>query len=168
VAADAHQLPFADGVFEAVVSFNTFEHLYNPSRAARELYRVLKPGGRLLIQTACVQPLHEEPHHYYNTTELGLRRWFSDFAIQRCTVPENADPALALAWLATEVLHCVGLALGGEDSNELAGTTLEQWRELWTNRTACQGRIWEIMQLLPAEAQKRFSAGFQLKATKPR
>ena len=128
---------------------------------------MLKPGGRLLLQTAFLQPLHEQPHHYYNTTEFGLLRWFSDFVDQSCTVPENMGSALAIAWLAEEVLHYVGLTLGGDLYQELARTTLEQWRELWVNRANPGGRIWEIMQGLPPEIQKRFSAGFQLQATKP-
>ncbi len=167
VVADAHQLPFADNVFEVIVSFNTFEHLYDPPKAARELYRVLKPGGHLLMQTASIQPLHEEPHHYYNTTEFGLRRWFTDFTVQSCTVPENMNSALAIGWLATEILHHVGLALGGDLRDELAGTTLEQWRELWVKRASLEGPIWEIMRRLSPEVQRRFSAGFQLEATKP-
>jgi hypothetical protein len=77
--------------------------------------------------------------------------------------------ALAIAWLAEEILHYVGLTLGGDPSQELAGTTLEQWRELWVHRAnPGGGRIWEIMQRLSPEIQKRFSAGFQLQATKPR
>src|SRR5262245_31407634 len=36
VAADAHHLPFADASFDAVVSFNTFEHLADPERATTE------------------------------------------------------------------------------------------------------------------------------------
>ena len=46
VVGDAHQLPFEDDVFDAVVSYNTFEHLADPAAAASEIYRVLKPGGR--------------------------------------------------------------------------------------------------------------------------
>jgi SAM-dependent methyltransferase len=168
VVADAHRLPFADGVFEAVVTFNTFEHLYDPSRAARELHRILKPGGRLLLQTASLQPLHEEPHHYYNTAESGLLRWFSDFADQSCRVAEGMGTALSLAWLGEEVLHYVGLTLGWDSSHQLAGTTLEQWCELWANRASPEGPIWEIMRRLSPETQSRFSAGFRLRATKAR
>ena len=86
---DAHHLPFLDATFDAVVTFNTFEHLYDPPRAAAEIHRVLKPGGRLILQTAFLQPLHEPPHHYYNTTEFGLRRWFSDFEITRMHVSDK-------------------------------------------------------------------------------
>src|SRR5262249_49111061 len=107
VAADAHHLPFADESFDAVVSFNTFEHLYDPDRATAEIFRVLKPGGRLVVHTAFLQPVHEPPHHYYNVTEFGLRRWFRAFDITRVSVSPNFQPAHVIAWLITELLQAV-------------------------------------------------------------
>lgn len=42
---DAHRLPFADGVFDAVLSTAVFEHLYHPFQAMFEVSRVLRPQG---------------------------------------------------------------------------------------------------------------------------
>ena len=44
-------LPFADGSFDTVVFLEIIEHLRNPYSAVRELHRVLKPGGRLVLST---------------------------------------------------------------------------------------------------------------------
>ena len=46
--ADAHQLPFADSSFDAVVSIGIFEYLDRP-RAFAEIARVLRPGGELVF-----------------------------------------------------------------------------------------------------------------------
>lgn len=45
--AEAKALPFADGVFDAVISFDVFEHLGHPAAQAAlaEIARVLRPGG---------------------------------------------------------------------------------------------------------------------------
>lgn len=51
VAADAARLPFRCGDFDAVVSFETIEHVVDPVRFVAECVRVLKPGGRLLVST---------------------------------------------------------------------------------------------------------------------
>jgi arsenite methyltransferase len=47
--ADAVQLPFEDGTFDAVMSSMVFEYLPDVPRALRDAHRVLKPGGRVAI-----------------------------------------------------------------------------------------------------------------------
>lgn len=47
----AHQLPYPDGFFERVFSIEGLEHFENPWTVVRELCRVLRPGGEILIST---------------------------------------------------------------------------------------------------------------------
>lgn len=49
VEADATKLPFADGGFDTVATSCTLCSVPEPVRALQELYRVLRPGGRLLM-----------------------------------------------------------------------------------------------------------------------
>jgi SAM-dependent methyltransferase len=49
--ADVAALPFDDGSFDLVVSFETIEHVLEPHNVLDELRRVLAPGGLLLIST---------------------------------------------------------------------------------------------------------------------
>lgn len=44
-------LPFADGSFDYVISFQVIEHIRRDRDFVREVARVLKPGGRLIIST---------------------------------------------------------------------------------------------------------------------
>lgn len=46
---DARALPFPDHVFDVVFSIDVCEHFLEPDHAAREVYRVLKPGGILFL-----------------------------------------------------------------------------------------------------------------------
>lgn len=46
---DASELPFGSEAFDAAVCIEVFEHLFEPQQAARELLRVLRPGGLLLV-----------------------------------------------------------------------------------------------------------------------
>lgn len=47
---DAHQLPFADASLDVVYGRYILEHVHNPEQVLREVYRVLKPGGRVYFQ----------------------------------------------------------------------------------------------------------------------
>ncbi|MEO6199932.1 MAG: bifunctional demethylmenaquinone methyltransferase/2-methoxy-6-polyprenyl-1,4-benzoquinol methylase UbiE [Cryobacterium sp.] len=49
VQADATALPFADGEFDAVTISFGLRNVVEPKNALAEFYRVLKPGGRLVI-----------------------------------------------------------------------------------------------------------------------
>jgi SAM-dependent methyltransferase len=167
VVADAHYLPFADETFDAVVTFNTFEHLCDPARAATELYRVLKPGGKLVLQTAFLQPVHEAPYHFYNTTEYGLRRWLQAFSITKLEVSENFNPAHVIAWVATEILQAIEATQGSDAARQLASAPLSFWRSTWENPTERQHPFWKMVGKLPQEIQKKLSAGFHVEAIKP-
>lgn len=51
VIAPGAPLPFADATFDVIVSDMTFEHIENPDAVARELLRVLVPGGYICART---------------------------------------------------------------------------------------------------------------------
>lgn len=47
--ANAEQLPFPDGVFDCVCSMGVLHHTPDTAKAVAEIWRVLKPGGRLIV-----------------------------------------------------------------------------------------------------------------------
>ncbi len=51
VVGTADHLPFADSMFDLIVSAWVFEHLAQPQQVCREIYRALKPEGRLIFLT---------------------------------------------------------------------------------------------------------------------
>lgn len=93
-------LPFRDDSFDAVLSIAVLEHVRDPFKCAKEIARVLKPGGRLICAVPFLQPLHGYPHHYYNMTHQGLRALFEDYlVIERQAVDTNMYPIFALSWI---------------------------------------------------------------------
>jgi SAM-dependent methyltransferase len=51
IQGDAQNLPFADDSFDLVISCETIEHLPDAPKALREMLRVSRPGGKLLLTT---------------------------------------------------------------------------------------------------------------------
>ena len=55
--ADALSMPFANDSFDLVWSLESGEHMPDKEQFLRECYRVLKPGGRLILATWCHRDL---------------------------------------------------------------------------------------------------------------
>ncbi|HOZ36492.1 MAG TPA: class I SAM-dependent methyltransferase [bacterium] len=90
LVADAHHLPFADNEFSVVLCAEVLEHLSDPPQAIAEMRRVLKPGGKLILTTRFIFPIHDAPGDYYRFTEYGLRQLFKDWQLSTLT-PETTD-----------------------------------------------------------------------------
>lgn len=58
--ADALTMPFADDSFDLVWSLESGEHMPDKNKFMQECYRVLKPGGRLIMVTWCHRPTDVE------------------------------------------------------------------------------------------------------------
>lgn len=67
-----------DSRFDTVVCHQVLEHVPRPWLALGELYRVLKPGGALLISVPHLNRRHELPHDYYRYTQEGMRSLLAD------------------------------------------------------------------------------------------
>lgn len=73
VVADANQpLPIRTASVDHVVSFEVLEHLAEPDVMLAEAFRVLKPGGTLLLSMPFQWWVHEEPWDYQRFTRYGL------------------------------------------------------------------------------------------------
>ncbi len=48
-AADAHQLPFQDNFFDYTITTEAFHHYYSQKLALREMIRVTKFGGKVIV-----------------------------------------------------------------------------------------------------------------------
>ena len=127
----ADKLPFPDNTFDAVFSLNVLEHVKDPFTSAKELERVLKPGGKLYVAVPFLQPFHGYPNHYYNMTTSGLKNLFSNqLKNVECGVLEAGHPIFALSWMLTSYkngLSASDSAKFGELSvNELIGLASKQ------------------------------------------
>jgi len=76
---DAHDLPFPDDSFDAVIADAVLEHVCDPQRCVSEIHRVLRPNGFVVATTPFLQPVHMGAHDFTRFTYLGHRRLFRGF-----------------------------------------------------------------------------------------
>lgn len=69
--------PFTDSFFDYVISNQVLEHVLDQEQLMEEIYRVLKPGGLLLMTVPFVWDEHEAPYDYWRYTSFGSNYFFS-------------------------------------------------------------------------------------------
>lgn len=94
---DAERLPFRDGSFDAAWCNDSFHHYPDPERAAFQIWRVLAPGGALVvgdawqpaparaIMNAWMSYSREGDVRIYSEAEMRriLGTWFSEVSWRR-------------------------------------------------------------------------------------
>ncbi len=63
--SDAASLPIMSRSFDVVLCTEVLEHQTNPIEVAREIARVLRPGGQLILTAPLGSGIHQFPYHYY-------------------------------------------------------------------------------------------------------
>ena len=72
LVCDIINIPESDNSFDAILCSEVFEHLPEPIAALKELYRLLKPKGFLIITAPFCSLTHFAPYHY----STGFNRYF--------------------------------------------------------------------------------------------
>lgn len=64
--------PYGPNHFDGVLCNQVLEHVFTPEEFLAELFRVLKPGGKLLLSVPFIWDEHEQPYDYGRYTGFGL------------------------------------------------------------------------------------------------
>lgn len=112
VFGDGQALPFRTESFDVVMVIDVLEHLPSPDQCVQEAARVLRDGGRLILQTPFLYPLHDMPHDFRRWTLPGLeamvqRQGFEVTERQVFGAPCETAAALAAIGLAKGILDSV-------------------------------------------------------------
>lgn len=86
-------LPFSDGAFDNVVSFNTFEHIQDDQFAISESLRVLRSAGQFHFLVPFLYSVHGSPGDYHRHT---AQWWIA--CLTRLGIPETKLSIDPLVW----------------------------------------------------------------------
>ena len=86
VASLETSLPLRNGCVDGVVALNVFEHVYGGAPLAREIERVLRPGGRLFCSVPFLVPIHADPYDFLRYTGWALNRLLFDAGFSQVRV----------------------------------------------------------------------------------
>lgn len=72
IFGDAQALSIASSAIDTVLLLDVLEHLPRPDRCMKEIYRVIRPGGKLVVQIPFLYPIHDKPLDYQRWTKYGF------------------------------------------------------------------------------------------------
>ena len=147
--ADLYDLPFADETFDFVYARLVFMHLTDPIKAILSLNRVLKRGGRILIEDAdrdCMffEPAPKSFSGFWNKVQEGQRRLGGDPNVGRKLGSYMKETGLQSVHVETQPI--IG---GGVEINFLAKTLMPSLNTYLDpeDRIAGQAAIEDLLQL---------------------
>ena len=93
---DAMNMTLEDQSVDNFVSVASLEHMPDPCRALREVYRTLKPGGKLLLVVPFMYPFHAAPSDFFRFTDRGIAVMLKNFRILHAEAMGNRFSTCAL------------------------------------------------------------------------
>lgn len=99
ILGDLHSYDFGENRFDTIVLSEVLEHLHSPHLGIQNVHRSLKPGGRLILTTPFIFPIHDRPYDFYRYTKYGLEHLLSGFEDVEIRERNSALEAIDVLWL---------------------------------------------------------------------
>ena len=94
VHGSVEQIPLEDDGFDLVICQEVLEHVEDPNKGMREIWRVLKPGGKAYIQLPFVIGYHPCPKDYWRFTNEGIALLATKNGLYVNTIGISVGPAV--------------------------------------------------------------------------
>jgi SAM-dependent methyltransferase len=96
---DGKKIPLPNDYFDSVLSSEVFEHIFNLEEILREINRVMKKGGKLLVTCPFVWNEHEEPNDYARYTQFALKDIFARNGFEVVEITKSGNFVIATSQL---------------------------------------------------------------------
>jgi SAM-dependent methyltransferase len=107
------KLPSEVSGYDCVLSTQVLEHVEDPESYLRECYRVLRPGGCLVLTTHGLYEDHACPYDYWRWTAYGLRRLVENSGLKIEAVKKLTTGPRSAVFLAERELHRLRFGAAG-------------------------------------------------------
>ena len=78
-----HPFPIRDETYDTIISLNTLEHIRKDECVLREMHRVLKPGGRVLIMVPFLYRMHASPSDFHRHTAYWWEQMLEEIGFEK-------------------------------------------------------------------------------------
>jgi SAM-dependent methyltransferase len=120
-------MPFADGTFDSILCNAVLEHVPNAEEAIRELARVVKPNGHIIVAVPFLQPFHACPTDFRRYTSDGLADLGCRAGLEVvCLLPVHSI-AQTIGWILWEYAEEKGGALRRKAAWTIAYVATRLW-----------------------------------------
>ncbi len=101
--SDVLHIPAPDASFDAILCTEVLEHVPDPVGAVREMARLLRPGGTLIVSAPLGSLLHQQPYHFYGGyTPYWYRKFLVEAGFDEPVIERNAG---FFRWAGQEALR---------------------------------------------------------------
>ena len=107
VFASCTDLPFSENSFDTVITTQVLEHVSEPQTMLREIARVLKTDGIIILSAPMCWPLHEVPHDYFRYTEFSLHDMLQQSGFEILHAVKRGDSCQTLFQLFIDLFFSV-------------------------------------------------------------
>jgi SAM-dependent methyltransferase len=98
-------LKFPDEQFDTILCTQVLEHVFEHDKMMSEIYRVLKPGGQIILTVPFVWELHEEPFDFFRYTKHALKELFEHSGFEIDYVKPNGGKWAAIYQLRNNMMY---------------------------------------------------------------
>jgi glycosyltransferase involved in cell wall biosynthesis/SAM-dependent methyltransferase len=166
LVANPSELPFDDDAFDAI-TVEALERYREPDQVLSELYRVLKPGGRIYAFSAFLLPVQSSPWDFLHCTRNGMGQWFKNFEIDSLRVSETHCANVSIARLASEAEAALRRDVSDESAEAFLESRVGAFVDAWRDPSQRTLALWTNFYKLTESGREATAAGFELLGRKP-